>query len=33
MARYYHSRGAYLARYLAETPPWIVAMQKTGISI
>lgn len=30
MARYYHSRGVYLKQYLAETPPWIVAMQKTG---
>ena len=30
MARYYHSRVVYLERYLAETPPWIVAMQKTG---
>src|SRR5579872_6359210 len=33
MAAYYYSRGAYLRRYLAETPAWIVAMQKSGISI
>jgi hypothetical protein len=33
MAAYYHSRGAYLQRYLADTPPWIISMQKSGISI
>lgn len=33
MARYYHSRGAYLQRYLADTPAWIISMQKSGISI
>jgi hypothetical protein len=33
MAAYYHSRGALLQRYLADTPPWIVTMQKSGISI
>jgi hypothetical protein len=33
MAAYYHSRGPYLERYLADTPPWILAMQKSGISI
>ncbi len=32
MAAYYHSRGAYLQRYLADTPLWIIAMQKSGIS-
>jgi hypothetical protein len=33
MAAYYYSRGPYLQRYLAETPPWIISMQKSGISI
>jgi len=33
MARYYHSRGVYLVRYLAETPAWIISMQKSGVSI
>jgi hypothetical protein len=33
MAAYYHSRGAYLQRYLADTPPWIISMQKSGVSI
>ena len=33
MAGYYHTRGAYLRQYLAQTPPWIVAMQKAGVSI
>jgi hypothetical protein len=33
MAWYYHSRGEHLREYLARTPPWIVAMQKAGISV
>jgi len=33
IALYYHSRGAHLQRFLAETPPWIIEMQKSGISI
>jgi hypothetical protein len=33
MAAYYHSRGAHLERYLAQTPPWIISMNKSGISI
>jgi hypothetical protein len=33
MAMYYRSRGAYLREYLAQTPDWIVSMQKTGVSI
>jgi len=33
MARYYHSRGVYLVRYLAETPAWIISMQKSGVTI
>jgi hypothetical protein len=33
MAAYYYSRGAHLDRYLADTPPWIISMQKSGISI
>lgn len=33
MAAYYHSRGRHLQRYLAETPAWILAMQKSGIAI
>jgi hypothetical protein len=33
MAWYYHSRGGHLRGYLARTPPWIIAMQKAGISV
>jgi len=33
MAAYYHSRGAHLRRYLSETPAWIIAMQKAGMTI
>jgi hypothetical protein len=33
MALYYHRRGAFLRRYLAETPQWIVSMQKAGVSL
>jgi hypothetical protein len=32
MAWYYHSRGEYLRQYLAETPQWIVDMQKAGLA-
>jgi len=30
MAAYYHSRGEQLRLYLAQTPDWIVSMQKAG---
>lgn len=33
MAWYYHSRGGHLREYLARTPPWIITMQKAGISV
>jgi hypothetical protein len=33
MAFYYHSRGELVRRYLAETPAWIITMQKSGVSI
>jgi uncharacterized membrane protein HdeD (DUF308 family) len=33
MALYYYSRGAHVRRFLAETPEWIVMMQKNGVSI
>jgi len=33
MAWYYHSRAGHLREYLARTPPWIIAMQKAGISV
>jgi hypothetical protein len=33
MAWYYHSRGGHLREYLAKTPPWIITMQKAGISV
>jgi hypothetical protein len=33
MAAYYHSRGAHLDHYLAQTPQWIITMQKSGVSI
>jgi uncharacterized membrane protein HdeD (DUF308 family) len=33
MAWYYHSRGGHLREYLAHTPPWIITMQKAGISV
>lgn len=33
MARYYHSREEILENYLAETPSWITALQKQGITI
>ena len=32
MAAYFHSRGPLLRQYLAETPEWIVSMQKAGVS-
>lgn len=32
MALYYHTRGAHLRQYLAQTPQWIISMQKAGIS-
>jgi hypothetical protein len=32
MAAYFHSRGPLLQQYLAQTPPWIVSMQKAGVS-
>jgi hypothetical protein len=32
MAAYFHSRGAHLRQYLAQTPEWIVSMQKAGVS-
>jgi len=33
MAWYYHSRGGHLREYLARMPPWIITMQKAGISV
>jgi hypothetical protein len=33
MSRYYFSRARYLDAYLKETPPWILEMQRAGISI
>jgi len=33
MALFYFSRRKYLAAYLTQTPQWIIAMQKAGISI
>jgi hypothetical protein len=33
MAMYYFSREKILNKYLHQTPPWIVAMQKSGASI
>ena len=33
MAAYYHSRGEQLRQYLAQTPEWIISMQKAGGSI
>ncbi|MDP9172923.1 MAG: hypothetical protein M3O30_03545 [Planctomycetota bacterium] len=33
MALYYFSRLKYLEAYVKETPPWILAMQKAGMSI
>jgi hypothetical protein len=32
MAAYFHSRGPLLQQYLAETPEWIISMQKAGVS-
>jgi hypothetical protein len=32
MAGYFYSRGAHLDQYLAQTPEWIVSMQKAGVS-
>ncbi|MGD0464580.1 MAG: hypothetical protein ABSB74_19005 [Tepidisphaeraceae bacterium] len=32
MAAYFHSRGAHLRQYLAQTPAWIISMQKAGVS-
>ncbi len=32
MAAYFHSRGAHLRQYLAQTPTWIISMQKAGVS-
>ncbi|HEX4054775.1 MAG TPA: hypothetical protein VHX86_10965 [Tepidisphaeraceae bacterium] len=32
MGLYYHTRGAHLRQYLAQTPQWIISMQKAGIS-
>jgi hypothetical protein len=29
-ARYYHRRAAMLARYLADTPDWVVALQRSA---
>jgi hypothetical protein len=33
MAAYYHSRGSLLKQYLAETPPWIIELQRAGVRI
>jgi hypothetical protein len=33
MALYYHSRAAYVRQFIAQTPEWIVTMQKNGVSI
>jgi hypothetical protein len=33
MALYYFSRRKYLAAYLSQTPDWILAMQKAGMSL
>ena len=33
MALYYHTRAAHIRQFIAQTPEWIVAMQKTGVSI
>jgi hypothetical protein len=33
MAYYYHTRGEHLRQFLAQTPDWIVSMQRAGVSI
>jgi hypothetical protein len=33
LALYYHTRAAHLRKYLADTPAWIITMQKSGIAI
>jgi hypothetical protein len=33
MALYYHTRAPYVRQFIAQTPEWIVTMQKNGVSI
>jgi hypothetical protein len=33
MALYYFTRGKHIDAYLAQTPPWIIDMQKAGITL
>jgi hypothetical protein len=33
MALYYHTRVTHLRQFLAQTPDWITAMQKSGVTI
>ena len=33
LALFYFTRGKHIDAYLAQTPPWIVAMQKSGVAL